>query len=448
MGKSVKIRRGLDISLEGKPSTHIHTLSSPTTFAVKPTNFKGLVPKLKVKQGDEVKAGDCLFSDKKNDKICFTSPVSGEVIEIVRGNRRAIIEVKILADSQISYKTFDTTNFASKSPDDIKAILLESGLWPFIVQRPFGTLADPTITPKSIHVSGFDSSPLAPDLGVSLRGQELFIETGFKILDALCEGNVHLNLNPKKDNTVFKNITNTTVNHFQGPHPSGLVGVQINKVDPINKGDVVWTIKPQHVAFIGKLFETGQLDLEQNIVLAGSEIKEPAYYTSRVGACIDNLLENNCSNDNVRVISGNVLTGDKISTSGYLGFYDNQVTVIPEGDEYELLGWLLPSYPRPTISSSLPISKFLNKKFKVNTNPHGEPRAYVVTGQYEKVMPMDIMPQQLIKAIMAKDLELMENLGIYEVIEEDMALCEFVCTSKINVQQVLSEGLQLMAEES
>ncbi len=180
MGKSVKIRRGLDISLEGKPSTHIHTLSSPTTFAVKPTNFKGLVPKLKVKQGDEVKAGDCLFSDKKNDKICFTSPVSGEVIEIVRGNRRAIIEVKILADSQISYKTFDTTNFASKSPDDIKAILLESGLWPFIVQRPFGTLADPTITPKSIHVSGFDSSPLAPDLGVSLRGQELFIETGFK----------------------------------------------------------------------------------------------------------------------------------------------------------------------------------------------------------------------------------------------------------------------------
>ena len=213
------------------------------------------------------------------------------------------------------------------------------------------------------------------------------------------------------------------------------------------KGDVVWTIKPQHVAFIGKFFATGNLDLTQTIVVAGSEVKKPAYYTTKVGAQIGTIVEGNIG-DNVRVISGNVLTGTKIAKDGYLSFFDNQITVIPEGDEYELLGWLFPSYPRPTISSSLPISKFLKRKFKVNTNPHGEPRAYVVTGQYEQVMPMDIMPQQLIKAIMAKDLELMENLGIYEVIEEDMALCEFVCTSKVDVQRVLSEGLELMAEES
>jgi Na+-transporting NADH:ubiquinone oxidoreductase subunit A len=449
MGKNVKIKRGMDIPLEGKPSTHIHSISSSTTFALKPTDFKGLVPKLKVKQGDEVSVGDCLFTDKKNDKICFTSPVSGEVAEIVRGDRRAITAIKILADSsEFKCKEFDTQGYSTKNVDEIKAILLESGLWPFITQRPYGVIADTEATPKSIHVSGFDSSPLAADLGVSLRGQEGQLQTGFEILNMLCEGGVYLNLHAKKDNTIYQNIKDVKVSYFDGPHPSGLVGVQINNLDPINKGDVVWTIKPQHVAFIGKLFETGKLDFEQNIVIAGSEVKEPAYYTTRLGASVDSLMNDNYKSENVRVISGNVLTGTKIEKDGYLSFFDNQVTVIPEGNQYELLGWLFPSYARPTLSPSLPISKFLKKTFNVNTNPHGEPRAYVVTGQYEKVMPMDIMPQQLIKAVMAKDLELMENLGIYEVIEEDMALCEFVCTSKINVQQVLSEGLELMAEES
>ncbi len=449
MGKNVKIKRGMDIPLEGKPSTHIHAISTSTTFVLKPTDFKGLVPKLRIKQGEEVSVGDCLFTDKKNDKICFTSPVSGEIAEIVRGDRRAITAVKILADSSdYKYKEFDTKGYSSKSADDIKSILLESGLWPFITQRPYGVIADTDVSPKSIHVSGFDSSPLAADLGVSLRGQEASIEVGFEILNKLCEGGVHLNLHAKKDNTIYQNIKGVKVSYFEGPHPSGLVGVQINNIDPINKGDIVWTIKPQHVAFIGKLFSTGKLDLEQNIVIAGSEVNEPAYYTTRIGASVDSLMKDNYKSDNVRVISGNVLTGKKIEKDGYLGFFDNQITVIPEGDHYEMLGWLFPSYARPTLSSTLPLSKFLKKSFSVNTNPHGEPRAYVVTGQYEKVLPMDIMPQQLIKAVMAKDLELMENLGIYEVIEEDVALCEFVCTSKINVQQVLSEGLELMAEES
>ena len=449
MGKNVKIKRGMDIPLEGKPSTHIHAISSSTTFAIKPTDFKGLIPKLRIKQGEEVSVGDCLFTDKKNDKICFTSPVSGEVAEIVRGDRRAITAIKILADSsEYKSKEFDIQNYPSKNVDEIKAILLESGLWPFITQRPYGVIADTEVKPKSIHVSGFDSSPLAADLGVSLRGQESQLETGFKILNMLSEGGVYLNLHSKKDNTIYQNIKDVKVSYFDGPHPSGLVGVQINNLDPINKGDIVWTIKPQHVAFIGKLFETGKLDFEQNIVIAGSEVKEPAYYTTRLGASVDSLMNDNYKSENVRVISGNVLTGTKIDKDGYLGFFDNQVTVIPEGNQYELLGWLFPSYARPTLSPSLPISKYLKKSFNVNTNPHGEPRAYVVTGQYEKVLPMDIMPQQLIKAVMAKDLELMENLGIYEVIEEDVALCEFVCTSKINVQQVLSEGLELMAEES
>ena len=448
MGQNIKIKRGMDIRLEGAPSLDVHQANSPATFAVKPTDFKGLVPKMHVKQGDEVQAGDCLFADKKNDKICFTAPVSGEIAEVVRGDRRAILAVKILADSEIVYKSFNTSGFLNKSRDEVVELLLASGLWPFIIQRPYGVLADPSIAPKSIHVSGFDSAPLAADLSISLKGQEDNLKTGFEILKKLTEGKVHLNVHATKDSSIYNSLEGLEKTIFSGPHPSGLVGVQINKIDPINKGDIVWTIKPQHVAFIGKFFETGNLDLEQTIVVAGSEIRKPAYYATRLGASVSELLKNNVASDNVRVISGNVLTGSKIAQDGYLGYYDNQISLIPEGDHFEMLGWLLPSYPRPTLSSTFPLFKFFKKTFKVNTNPHGEHRAYVVTGQYEKVMPMNIMPQQLIKSVMAKDLELMENLGIYEVIEEDMALCEFVCTSKIDVQRVLSEGLELMAEES
>ena len=448
MGQNIKIKRGMDIKLEGAPSLDVHQANSPATFAVKPTDFKGLVPKMHVKQGDKVKAGDCLFADKKNDKICFTAPVSGEIAEVVRGDRRAILAVKILADSETAYKSFNTSGFVDKSREEVVELLLASGLWPFIVQRPYGLLADPSIAPKAIHVSGFDSAPLAADLSISLKGQEANLKTGFEILKKLTEGKVHLNVHATKDSSIYNSLEGLEKTIFSGPHPSGLVGVQINKIDPINKGDVVWTIKPQHVAFIGKFFETGNLDLEQTIVVAGSEIRKPAYYATRLGASVSELLKNNVASDNVRVISGNVLTGSKIAQDGYLGYYDNQISLIPEGDHFEMLGWLLPSYPRPTLSSTFPLFKFFKKTFKVNTNPHGENRAYVVTGQYEKVMPMNIMPQQLIKSVMAKDLELMENLGIYEVIEEDMALCEFVCTSKIDVQRVLSEGLELMAEES
>lgn len=448
MGINVKIKRGLDIALEGQPQTDVLSVGHPATYAIKPTDFKGLVPKLQVKQGDEVKAGDVLFVDKANERIQFTSPVSGEVAEIVRGERRAVLEVKILADSEVKYTSFETGNFASKSREEIKSLMLDAGLWPFIVQRPFGVLADTTITPKAIHVSGFDSAPLAADLNVSLKGDEEYLKVGFEVLAMLTDGKVHLNVHAQKGKDVYAKVSGVEINTFDGPHPSGLVGVQINKIDPINKGDIVWTIKPQHVAFLGKFFATGNLNLEQTIVVAGSEIESPAYYTTRLGACINMVLENNLKQENVRVISGNVLTGKKILKDGYLGFRDNQLSIIPEGNQYEMLGWLIPSYPRPTLSSSLPISKFLKKTFKVNTNPHGEPRAYVVTGQYEKVMPMDIMPQQLIKAVMAQDLELMESLGIFEVLEEDMALCEFVCTSKIDVQKVLSQGLELMVEES
>lgn len=447
MGKVFKIKRGKDISLAGEATSDVLSVSAPTTYAVKPIDFKGLVPKLMVKQGDEVKAGDVLFTDKKNSDICFVSPVSGEVAEVVRGERRAIQAVVVLADGDVKYKEFNTSGAAGKSADEIQALLLEGGMWPYIVQRPFGMIADPTARPKAIHISGFDSAPLAADLAITLKGEEKYLQAGIDALSKFTTGTVHLNMHQHADNGVYDSITGVQKNIFSGPHPSGLVGVQIHHIDPINKGDVVWTIKPQHLVFIGKFLETGKVDLVEKVVIAGSEVEHPAYYEMRSGACLDKVLDNNLKSEHVRVISGNVLTGSNVGLKGYLGAHDNQVTVIPEGDEYEFLGWLIPSYTRPTISSTFPISKFLKKHFKVNTNLHGEPRAYVVTGEYEKVLPMDIMPVQLIKSILAKDLEQMENLGIYEVLEEDMALCEFVCTSKQEVQSILADGLQLMAEE-
>lgn len=447
MSRIIKIKRGKDINLVGEPSNEILTASQPSTFAIKPIDFKGLIPKLVVKVGDEVKAGDCLFVDKQNPSVCFTSPVSGEIADIVRGERRAIQEVRILADAETKYKEFNTSGYKDKSAEELRGIIMESGLWPSIVQRPFGLIAETDVNPKAIHISAFDSAPLATDLGISLKGEEKNLQAAIDVLIKITGAKVHINKHVKKDSSVFDGLNNVNFNTFSGPHPSGLVGVQIHHIDPINKGDIVWTLSAQHLCFIGRLFETGKLDLAQIIAVAGSEVEKPAYYKTMLGANAESLLSNNLKTDNVRVICGNVLTGAKIEKEGYLGYYQNQLTVIPEGDDYEFLGWLLPSYPRPTISNSFPISKFIKNKFKVNTNYHGEERAFVVTGQYEKVLPMDIMPVQLLKAILANDLDKMEQLGIYEVIEEDLALCEFVCTSKMEVQKILSEGIEVMAEE-
>lgn len=447
MSRIIKIKRGKDINLVGEPANDIPTASQPSSYAIKPIDFKGLIPKMVVKVGDEVKAGDTLFVDKQNPSVCFTSPVSGEVADIVRGERRAIQEVRVLADADTKYKEFNTSGYADKSAEDLMSVILESGLWPSIVQRPFGLIAETDVKPKAIHISAFDSAPLATDNAISLKGEEKNLQAAIDVLIKMTGATVHVNKHTNRDSSVFDGLKNVTFNTFSGPHPSGLVGVQIHHVDPINKGDVVWTLSAQHLCFIGRLFETGKLDLSQVIAVAGSEVEKPAYYKTMLGANIESLISSNLKSENVRVISGNVLTGHRIEKDGYLGYYQNQITVIPEGDDYEFLGWLLPSYPRPTISSSFPISKFIKNKFKVNTNLHGEERAFVVTGQYEKVLPMDIMPVQLLKAILANDLDKMEQLGIYEVIEEDLALCEFVCTSKIEVQKILSEGIEVMAEE-
>lgn len=449
MAKNIRLRKGYDIKLVGNATKEWGTYPEPQSFAVKPLNFKGLIPKMVVEPGAEVKAGTPLFVNKANPDMVFVSPVSGEVAEVVRGEKRVILEVRILADKDIKYHQNQPLNIDQASVSEIKSFLLRSGAWPWLRQRPYNILANPEIAPKNIFVSGFDSNPLAPEYDFVLSGRENHLKTGFKLLTKLTTGKVYLGLNAKAPSKVLEQAASglAQINYFEGPHPAGNVGVQIHHTAPINKGDTVWTINPQDLANLGKLCAEGVYDASKGITVAGSEVQKPNYLKVVAGANVKTMLTGNLNENKVRIISGSVLFGDQIPADGYFGFYDQQITVIPEGDEPEFFGWLLPSYPRPSISKTYLSPLLKDRKYKVNTSMHGEERAFVVTNEYEKVLPMDILPVQLIKACMANDLEAMEQLGIYEVVEEDLSLCEFVCTSKIPVQEILSEGLQLIEKE-
>tara|TARA_R110000868_G_scaffold259361_16_gene517559 strand:- start:27340 stop:28701 length:1362 start_codon:yes stop_codon:yes gene_type:complete len=451
MSDVIKIKRGVDIKLVGEAEKDFAPSIPFETVAIKPADFNGVRFKLSVKEGDEVKAGTPLLFNKDDEQVKFCSPVSGEVAQVVRGAKRRILEVRVLADKKIKYEDFGKADPLSLDKDAIIQKMALSGCWAFLKQRPYNVVAEPSKTPKAIFISGFDSAPLAPDLGLLLDGNENEFQTGINALAKLTSGQVHLGLNSSKPaGRVLSSVKGVKVSKYDGPHPAGLVGVHIAENDPINKGETVWTINPEHVVIIGRLFEAGKFDARINIALTGSEVVDRKYHTTLVGAAIKNFVEGNITEGNNRIISGNVLTGDKIDVEGYLGMYDRQITVIPEGDQPELFGWLIPKPDKFSISRALP-SWFQRQigevTYKLDTNQHGEERAFVVTGQYEEVFPFDIYPVQLIKAIMINDIEAMENLGIYEVVEEDFALCEVVCTSKIEVQKVVRKGLDLMKEE-
>lgn len=439
--------------MAGKAAPQVAEVEPADTVSIKPTDFHGLyMPKVLVKEGDPVKAGTSLFHDKKFETLMFTSPVSGEVVEVKRGEKRKLLEIKILADRKNEFeefKKYTVSELANAQSTELKAQLLKSGVWANLVQRPYGLVADPSATPKAIHISSFDSSPLAPEYSILFKGQDTFFQAGVDVLKRLTTGMVHLNMHSSMEiSTVFSQVKGAELNKFSGKHPAGCVGVQIHHIDPINKGDIVWTINPLGVIQIGKLFLNGVYDASKIIALTGSEVKKPQYYKTVVGASVKKLLANNLNNDHVRCISGNVLTGTNIGKDGHIGFFDNQITVIPEGDKHEFLGWILPSASKLSFSRAFGLMSFLapNKEYKLDSNTHGEPRAFVATGVFEKVTPMDIYPVQLLKSILANDVDEMEELGIYEVIEEDLALCEFVDVSKHNVQQILRDGIDLMRE--
>jgi Na+-transporting NADH:ubiquinone oxidoreductase subunit A len=451
MGKFIKLKKGFTINLAGKAVPKVVEPEQPETFVIKPTDFHGIyMPKPVVKEGDSVKAGSALFHDKKHENILFTSPVSGEVVEIKRGEKRKLLEIKILADKTVEYESFpkfSVSDIANLPVAAIKDQILKSGIWPFIIQRPFGIVADPGATPKAIHISAFDTHPLAPDYSFLFKGQDHAFQVGVDVLKKLTSGSVHINTHASSElSTVFSQVKGADVNKFSGPHPSGCVGVQIHHISPINKGDIIWTINPLGVIQIGKLFTQGIYDASRIVAVVGSEVKNPQYYKTYTGASVKKFLHNNLTNDHVRVISGNPLTGTAIGKDGHLGFFDQQLSVLPEGDYYEFIGWITPGARKLSFHRSIGLLSFLSpgKERVVDTNTHGEPRAFVQSGVFEQVTPMDILPTHLLKSILAEDIDEMEALGIYEVIEEDLALCEFVDVSKHKVQEILREGLDLV----
>ncbi|MGB4205363.1 MAG: Na(+)-translocating NADH-quinone reductase subunit A [Bacteroidales bacterium] len=446
MNKIVKIKKGLDIPLAGHAEKVLKDLDS-TNYAVKPTDFIGVVPKLLVKEGDEVKAGTHLFFNKYQERILFTSPVSGKVTEIRRGEKRLLEEIRIESDNKNSYVDFGAANPEKISREEIIEKLINSGIWPLIRQRPYAIIANPDNTPKAVHISAFDTAPLAPDYDFIVNGQGDYFQTGIDVLSKLSNGNVNLNISDKTKAKEFLNARNVILNSFSGPHPAGNVGVQIHHIDPINKGDIVWVTDVQSVITIGRLFREGKYDSSVIVALAGSEVLKPQYFKTRRGASISKMVDKNVKEGDLRYISGNVLTGTQIRADNYLGIYDSMVTVIPEGNYHEFLGWALPGFGKYSTSRTFFSWLTPNKKYALNTNLNGGHRAFVMTGEFEKVLPMDIYPLQLIKAILFEDIDLMENLGIYEVEPEDFALCEFVDTSKTEIQSIIRKGLELMRKE-
>ncbi len=447
MSKTIKLRKGFDINMQGA-AEHIFVQNPmPDSVALKPTDFVGLTAKLMVKEGDKVLAGDPLFINKLQPEIKFTSPVSGTVSAVTRGERRALLNITVTPDKETEYKKFEVANFDSMSREQVVSAMLEAGVWPFVKQRPYDVVANPNDKPKSIFVSAFDTAPLAPDYTFALEEYADDFQVGINALKKLTDGAVNLDIYKEgRAKTTFTNITGVEQNYFSGKHPVGNVGVQIHHIDPINKGEVVWVVNPQDVVIIGRLFSKGIFDARVIIALTGA-VKNPRYYKTILGANIQSFLAQEQIDDNMRVISGNVLTGTKLGSNDFIGYYDSQVTVIEEGNKPTFMGWLAPGFDKYSFSRAFFSWLSPKKKYALNTNTNGGKRAFVFTGIYEDVLPMDIYPMQLIKAILAEDVDKMEQLGIYEVVPEDLAICEFVCPSKIEMQSILRQGLNVMRKE-
>jgi Na+-transporting NADH:ubiquinone oxidoreductase subunit A len=448
----VSLPKGFNIPLEGAAVNKKKSVFVKT-FAVQPPNFKGIspIPKLEVDTGSEVKAGDPLFHDKSNPNVKFVAPVSGEVIAVERGAKRAITQIIILADKSQQYRTLSPPSTESSTREELQAFLMESGGWALIRQRPFQIIPAPGDVPRDIFISTFDTAPLAPDNSFVVAGKAEAFQKGLDVLALLTDGDVYLGLDARGKNApspVFTKATGVKKVWFRGKHPAGNVGVQIHHIKSIGSGEKVWTLGVQEVITIGALFTEGRYNASRVVALAGNEFSDPGYVETYAGANIGDLVANNLKSDHVRLVSGDPLSGSGKDKSGFLDAFDDQLTVLAEGDDYELFGWLAPSYRRPTTSRTyLSNVLFPNEPFEANTNAHGERRAFVVTGQYEEVLPMDILPQHLFKAILAGDIERMEGLGILELSEEDVAICEFACTSKQPLQEMLKDGLEMMQEQ-
>ncbi len=449
MANVIKLRKGLDINLKGKAAEEKATIKSTGVFALVPDDFNGVKPKLVAKEGDDVKAGGVLFVDKKHPEVKFVSPVAGKVSLIERGDRRKLLSVQVTAAAQQEYVDFGVKNVAGMKGEEVLTALLEAGIFAFFRQRPYDVTPSPEVAPKAIFVSAFSSMPLAQNFEFALKGNEADFQTG---LDALAKmAPTYLGVSAQQSAAALTAAKNVTVTVFDGPNPAGNVGVQINHVAPVNKGEVVWTVNPEVVIFIGRLFNTGHVDFTRTVAFAGSEVKAPKYVTMLVGQQLTTLVEGQISTDkHVRIINGNPLTGVKACKDSFLGAQTTEVTVIPEGDEtHELFGWIAPRFNQFSASRSY-FSWLMPKKegYVLDARVKGGHRHMIFSGEYDSVFPMDIYPEQLLKAIITGDIDKMEQLGVYEVAPEDFAVAEFVDSSKVELQRIVREGLDMLRKEN
>ncbi len=447
MANVIKLRKGLDIKLKGAAAKELLSVAEPGFYSLVPDDYTGITPKVMVKEQEYVMAGGTLFIDKKHPELKIVSPVSGVVTSVERGARRKVMNIVVEAAVEQDYEEFGKKDLSKMDGKQVKELFLETGLFAFIRQRPYDVIADPTQTPKAIFISAFDSSPLAPDFEFLLKGEEVNFQTG---LDALAKmAKTYLGVSVKQKASALLEAKNVTITAFDGPHPAGNVGVQINHVAPIAKGETVWVVAPEVVLFMGRLLNTGRVDLTRTVALTGSEVLKPAYCKLKVGALLTSIFKGNVTSGNtLRYISGNVLTGKKIPANGYLGSFDNQLTVIPEGDEnHEMLGWIMPRFNQYSVNRSYFSWLTCKKKYVIDARIKGGERHMIMSNEYDRVFPMDIFPEYLLKAIIAGDIDRMEALGIYEVAPEDFALCEFVCSSKVEVQRIVRAGLDMLRAE-
>ena len=435
MANVIKLRKGLDINLKGKPANEVTTLPASDAYSLVPDDFTGVTPKVVVKEQVHVLAGEALFIDKNHPEVKFVSPVSGVVTSVERGARRKVMNIIVAPDKEQQYADFGKKDPATLSGEQVKAALLEAGLFAFMRQRPYDVIANPNDAPRAIFVSAFDSAPLAPDFELQLKGEEANFQAGLNALAKIAQ--VYLGVSAKQKSEALLQAKNVTINIFDGPHPAGNVGVQINHVAPINKGEVVWTIGAEAIIFIGRLFNEGKVNLTRTVAFTGSEVVKPCYVKMLLGAKLD------------KVFKGHVTTGKQVDAeNGYLGAFHSQLTVIPEGnDVHEMLGWIMPRVNDFSTSRSYFSWLQGKKEYVMDARIKGGERHMIMSGEYDSVFPMDIYPEYLIKAIIAGDIDKMEALGIYEVAPEDFALCEFVCSSKVEVQRIVREGLDALRAE-
>lgn len=450
MERLYKIKKGLDLNLKGESALKLQILDLADTYAISPTDFTGVVPRLSVKEGEHVQAGDALFVDKATERVKFVSPVSGEIIAIVRGERRRLLNIVVKADKQQVYKDFGTLDADAMNREDALNLLLESGLFAFIMQRPYDVVATPTDKPKAIFISAFSKMPLAADFSFVVKGNEDAFKKGMNLLSKLAT--THLGISPEQVEASFIPVRDVEVSVFSGPNPAGNVGVQINHVSPVNKGEIVWTLDPNVVVMIGKLLETGHAELTRRIAVAGSLVSDPQYVETKIGAPLAHVLRGiaDVSNAHARIINGNPLVGKKTEADGYLAAFSKEVCVIPEGDNvHEAFGWIAPRFKDFSTSHSYFSWLFgKSRKYDLDCRIKGGQRHMIMSCEYESVFPMDIYPSYLVKAIITGDIDKQEELGIYEVAPEDFAVAEFIDSSKLELQRIVREGLDLLRKEN